>query len=94
MECICLPELITEVKRKPLREEDLFRPEVPDYLLNSDQVDDTLISLMCSCWAEEPQDRPSFYMIRRVVRSLNKFVVTVILIFLNLVLPTVMVIGS
>uniref|UniRef100_A0A158Q971 Guanylate cyclase n=1 Tax=Enterobius vermicularis TaxID=51028 RepID=A0A158Q971_ENTVE len=65
-------ELITEVKRKPLREEDLFRPEVPDYLLNSDQVDDTLISLMCSCWAEEPQDRPSFYMIRRVVRSLNK----------------------
>lgn len=62
------------MQRVPAFDEELCRPEIPESALIDDGIEPNLINLMVSCWAEEFQERPDFVVIRKVVRSLNKFV--------------------
>lgn len=70
----CVIEICERVQRVPAFDEELCRPEIPESALIDGQIEPNLINLMVSCWAEEFHERPDFAVIRKVVRSLNKYV--------------------
>lgn len=71
----CVIEICERLQRVPACDEELCRPEIPENALIDDQIEPNLINLMVSCWAEEFHERPDFAVIRKVFRSLNKFVI-------------------
>ena len=46
-------EIVEKVKKGGW---DPYRPQLPSQLLDMPE----LVGIMCECWAEAPQDRPSF----------------------------------
>lgn len=74
MKLDCVIEICERVQRVPAFDEELCRPEIPESALIDGQIEPNLINLMVSCWAEEFHERPDFAVIRKVVRSLNKYV--------------------
>ena len=48
----------------------LFRPIPPDD--ESNQVQEEIRVLMKQCWAEQPNERPSFDDISKLLRNINK----------------------
>ncbi|CAI5438927.1 unnamed protein product [Caenorhabditis angaria] len=66
-------DVISRVK-KPVEsdDEEPLRPWVPDNSEGDDALNDTLLSLMVTCWSEDPHDRPEVSHVRKAVRSLNR----------------------
>ncbi|CAD5206389.1 unnamed protein product [Bursaphelenchus okinawaensis] len=69
-------EILERVKRKPLCEDDWYRPVTTEDMMEDEgnNNDDTrkLVDLMINCWSENPHDRPEFSVIRKIVHTLNK----------------------
>uniref|UniRef100_A0A7E4W5X2 guanylate cyclase n=1 Tax=Panagrellus redivivus TaxID=6233 RepID=A0A7E4W5X2_PANRE len=67
-------EIIANVSKIPANEDLWYRPIIPEVSPVDDNPETVkkLIDLMVNCWAEHPQDRPEFNVIRKIVHSLNK----------------------
>lgn len=44
--------------------------------IDENTCEDEVANLMRRCWAEEPQDRPDFNVLKNTIRKLNKWVFT------------------
>jgi len=47
-----------------------YRPELPQQ--EAEGVHPGILTLMKQCWAEEPFERPSFYDISKILKTINK----------------------
>ncbi|CAI2322869.1 unnamed protein product [Caenorhabditis sp. 36 PRJEB53466] len=66
-------EIIQRV-RKPIEsdDQDPLRPWISECGDGDDGLNDTLLSLMVTCWSEDPHERPEVSHVRKAVRSLNR----------------------
>ncbi|KAK2163896.1 hypothetical protein LSH36_72g00037 [Paralvinella palmiformis] len=63
-------EIIEKVKAGPAEGEAPFRPELSDCL--EEGTNPGINTLITSCWAEDPGDRPSLSSIRKSLKAFNK----------------------
>lgn len=57
------------MKRFSLPGEEVFRPNVRD--LNTETADECVINCMKECWAENPEARPEFQIIRSKLKKMR-----------------------
>lgn len=56
-------EIVDYVKKLPLKGEDPFRPEV-ESIIEAESCPDYVLACIRDCWAEDPEERPEFSVIR------------------------------
>lgn len=68
---ICDLEIIDKVKRFPEENEAPFRPNVDMLFESETNCADYIISTITDCWAEDPQMRPEFKIIRTRLKKMK-----------------------
>ena len=58
------------VKRVMDTDAPFYRPALSQQ--DSAGVNPAILTLMKQCWAEEPPERPSFYEVAKILKSINK----------------------
>jgi len=58
------------VERIRLARDPFYRPALPAH--ESDSLQPGMLTMMKQCWAEEPNDRPSFDDVAKALRTINK----------------------
>lgn len=66
-----IADIIELVKKYPGEGEEPFRPNI-DLLMDSDMgCDDYVLQVIKECWAENPDDRPEFAVIRSKLKRMK-----------------------
>ncbi|XP_068149824.1 receptor-type guanylate cyclase Gyc76C-like [Drosophila tropicalis] len=63
-------EIVDFVKKLPLKGEEPFRPEV-ESIIEAESCPDYVLACIKDCWAEEPEERPEFSVIRNRLKKMR-----------------------
>ncbi|XP_032575539.1 receptor-type guanylate cyclase Gyc76C isoform X1 [Drosophila sechellia] len=63
-------EIVDYVKKLPLKGEDPFRPEV-ESIIEAESCPDYVLACIRDCWAEDPEERPEFSVIRNRLKKMR-----------------------
>ncbi|XP_016974590.1 receptor-type guanylate cyclase Gyc76C isoform X2 [Drosophila rhopaloa] len=63
-------EIVDYVKKLPLKGEDPFRPEV-ESIIEAESCPDYVLACIRDCWAEDPDERPEFSVIRNRLKKMR-----------------------
>ncbi|XP_036670711.2 receptor-type guanylate cyclase Gyc76C isoform X2 [Drosophila suzukii] len=63
-------EIVDYVKKLPLQGEDPFRPEV-ESIIEAESCPDYVLACIRDCWAEDPEERPEFSVIRNRLKKMR-----------------------
>ncbi|XP_016959419.1 receptor-type guanylate cyclase Gyc76C isoform X2 [Drosophila biarmipes] len=63
-------EIVDYVKKLPLQGEDPFRPEV-ESIIEAESCPDYVLACIRDCWAEDPDERPEFSVIRNRLKKMR-----------------------